>query len=76
MTARIGHDIDGGRSAEHFAARCFNTATVEIGLGLCVIAPIMHPIFMHLAHAERDVDEWVEIAPACFDDENACAFIF
>jgi hypothetical protein len=41
-----------------------------------VIAPVEHVVFVHLAHAERDVDERIDVAPAGFDQEDArCAIL-
>ena len=46
-------------------------AAVQVGLGLGVIAPVEHVVFVHLAHAERDMDEWMEVAPAGFEQQHA-----
>src|SRR5262249_44878402 len=35
------------------------------------VAPVEHVVFVHLAHAERDVDERIEVAPAGFDQQHA-----
>ena len=75
MAARIGHHIDGGGAAEHLAARGLDGAVVQIGLGLRMIAPVVHAILMHLAHAERNVNERVKVAPARLDEQNRGAFV-
>jgi hypothetical protein len=36
-----------------------------------LIAPIEHVVFVHLAHAERDMDERIEVAPTRFDQQHA-----
>ena len=46
-------------------------AAVQVRLGLGVIAPVEHVVFVHLAHAERDVDERIAIAAAGFEQQHA-----
>ena len=71
IAAGIGHDVDRGRTAQNLAAHGLDPAAVHVRLGLGGIAPVEHVVFVHLAHAERDVDERVEIAPARLDQQNA-----
>jgi len=71
MAARISHHVDRGRTAQDFAAHRFDLAAVEARLGLGFVAPVEHVVFVHLAHAERDVDERIEVAPAGLEQQHA-----
>src|SRR5262249_31295474 len=64
MAARVGHHVDRRAAAEHFAAHRFDAAIVEVGLGFRVIAPVVHAMLVHLAHAERNRDQRVAVAAA------------
>ncbi len=57
VAAGIGHHIDRGRAAQHLAAHRLDRAAVHVRLGLGMIAPVEHVVFVHLTHAERDMDE-------------------
>ena len=71
VAARIGHDIDGMGAAQHLAAHGLDGAIVEAGVGLGVIAPVMEPVLVHLAHAHGDMDQRVDVAPARLHDQHA-----
>ncbi len=71
MAAGIGHHVDRRRSAQHLAAHRLDPAPVHVRLGLGAVAPVEHAVFVHLAHAERDVDERIEVAPARLDEQHA-----
>ncbi len=75
MSARIGHDVDGRGAAEDLAALELDTPAVEMGLGLGSVAPVVQAIFMHLSHSERNVDQWIDVAAAGFEQKNACGLI-
>src|SRR5258708_175952 len=62
MAARIGHHVDRRGAAQHLAARRLDPAVVQVGLRLGVEAPIMQAEIVHLAHADRNVDQRVEVA--------------
>ena len=71
VAARVGHDVDGGGAAQHLAARGLDAAALERLFRLGVIAPVEHRPVVHLAHAERDVDERVPVARASLQQQNA-----
>ncbi len=71
MAAGICHHVDRRRSAQHLAAHRLDPSPVQVRLGLGVVAPVEHVVFVHLGHAERDVDERIEVAPARFDQQHA-----
>ena len=71
IAAGIGHHVDRRRAAQHLAAHRLDLAAVHVRLGLGAIAPVEHVVFVHLAHAERDMDERIEVAPARFDQQHA-----
>jgi hypothetical protein len=75
IAARIGHHIDRGRAAEHLAAAGLDGASVEIGLGLGDKSPVEHSPLVELAHAERNVNVGVPVAPAGFDQQHLGARI-
>ena len=73
IAARIGHHVDGGRAAQHLAAHRLDAPPVESRLGLGRIAPIVHAVIVHLAHAERNVDERIAVRPAGLQQQHARA---
>ena len=75
MAARVSHHVDRGRSTQDLPAHRLDFAAVHARLGLGVIAPVEHVVFVHLAHAERDVDERIEVAPTRFDQQHARGFV-
>ena len=75
VAAGIGHHVDRRRAAQHLAAHRLDLAAVHVRLGLGVIAPVEHAVLVHLAHAERDVDERIAVAPAGLDQQHARALI-
>ena len=70
IAAGIGHHVDRGRAAQHLAAHRLDLAAVHVRLGLGAVAPVEHVVFVHLAHAERDMDERMEVAPARLDQQH------
>ena len=70
IAAGIGHHVDRRRAAEDLAAHRLDLAAVHVRLGLGAIAPVEHVALMHLAHAERDMDERMKVAPARFDQQH------
>jgi hypothetical protein len=69
MAARVGHHVDRGRAAQHLAAHRLDTAIVEIRFRLGVKAPIVQHVLVHLAHAERNRDERIDVAAAGFEQQ-------
>ena len=45
-------------------------AAVEVWLGLGLVAPIVQVVIVHLAHAERDMDQGIEITSARLEQEH------
>ena len=70
VAARIGHGVDRGRAADHLAARAFDVAAVQLRLGLGEIHPVVQPPRQDAAPAERDVDPWVAVPAAGFEDQD------
>ena len=75
MAPRVGHHVHRRRAAQHLAARRLDAAAIQLRLGLGVEAPVMHVMLVHLAHAERDVDERIPVAPACLEQQHPRAFV-
>ena len=71
IAARIGHDVDRGRAAQDLAAHRLDAPAVEVRLGIGLVAPVEHAVFVHAAHAERDVDVRVPVAAAGFEQKHA-----
>ncbi len=71
VAARIGHHVDRRGAAQHLAARRLDPAVVQVGLRLGVEAPIMQAEIVHLAHADRDMDERIEVASPRLDQQHA-----
>ena len=76
VAARVGHDIDGGTAAEHLAAHRLDAAAIQRRFGLRFVAPVMHLVLMHLAHAEGNGNERVDVAPARFQQQHAHMRVF
>ena len=70
IAARIGHDVDRRRSAQDLAAHGLDAPSVEIRLGIGFVAPIEHAVFVHAAHAERDVNVRVPVAAAGLEQKH------
>ena len=71
MAARIGHHVDGGRAAQNLAAHGLDAPVAQARLGLGRIAPIVHAVIVHLAHAERNVDQRIAVRPAGLQQQHA-----
>jgi len=76
MAARIGHDIDRRTATKHLATHHVDAAVVEIGIGLRLVAPVMHAMLVHLSHAKRNGDERIDVAPAGFKEKHPHLWIF
>ena len=68
--ARIGHDVDGRRTAEDLAPHGLQPTIVEIGFRLGLVAPVEHLMLVHLAHAERDRNQRIVVATAGFQQKH------
>ena len=71
VAAGEGHDVDRGRAAQHLAAHLLDAAAVEVRVGLGLIAPVVHLVFVQLAEPDRDVDQRIEVAAAGFEQQHA-----
>ena len=71
IAAGEGHDVDRGRAAQHLAAHLLDAAAVEVRIGLGLIAPVVHLVFVQLAEPDRDVDQRIEVAAAGFEQQHA-----
>jgi hypothetical protein len=49
---------------------------VEIWLGIGMKAPVVQEILVHLAHAERNRDERIDVAAASFEQQHCCLLVF
>ena len=75
VAARIGHDVDRRRTAEHLAAHRLDPAVVEIGFGLGLIAPIEHRLVVHPSHAKRDRNIGMPVRRPGFEQQHGRAVI-
>ena len=75
IAARIPGDVDRGRAAQHLAAHGLDPAAAETGLRLRVIAPVVQGVLVHHAHAERNMDQRIDVPTAGFQEQYAHARI-
>src|SRR5262249_60499678 len=57
--------------SESLAAHRLDPQVVQARLGLCVVAPVEHPMLPDLAEIDRNVDKGMEIAATGFQEQHA-----
>ena len=71
LAADIDQAVDRGGAAEHAAARIGDGAAGGAGIGLGLEVPGQGRVVEQLHEADRDVDQWVPVAPAGLDQQDS-----
>ena len=59
------------RAAENLAAHRFDAPVVQGGVAFGAVAPVVQAVLVHLAHADGNVNQRVDVAAAGFEHEDA-----
>ena len=71
LPAHIDHGVDGGRAADHAAARIGDRAAAQIGFGRRLEHPVGARIADRVEIADRNMEPDPIVAAASLDEENA-----